>query len=88
MKTSKLSRIIGMLAPIGAVGLCNTGYGQNESTASELACRSLVRHPALSITFAEVEPRFDSAPSYCYAIGTIPPGIRFHLELPYTISMQ
>ena len=69
----KLTTIAAMIAVIP----CHA-----QDTATESACRALTGLPDLTITSAEIRKTTPSGTPYCYVRGSIPPGIRYHVQLP------
>ena len=53
------------------------------ATAEDRArCEALTDTLNLTITGARIVAEDGGTPAYCYAVGTISPGIRYHLQLP------
>jgi hypothetical protein len=74
-------------APIGcAVAILSFLLGGAAAHADDAAdsarCEALTDTPNLTIVSARVVAAAGTIPRYCYAKGTIPPGISYHVQLP------
>lgn len=54
----------------------------DQASDDEAACRALTKIANLTILSAEIVPAKGETPAYCYTIGFIQPGIRWHMQLP------
>lgn len=63
---------------------CAAVFASAQSTPSqeEQSCRALVNVPSLTITSAGLRQTSGTGVAYCYVRGFIPPGIRYHAQLP------
>lgn len=71
---------LGLLAAIG----CSLAMGQEMrvTAAEEAGCRDLAGSPVLNVLRAEVRTTARSSAPYCYVVGAIGGGIRYHAQLP------
>jgi feruloyl esterase len=82
------------LAALGAVGWALACSGCDDSSVAttnvasagadeqRTACEALLALPNLTITMARVVEAAGDTPRHCYVRGAIPPGIRYHVQLP------
>jgi feruloyl esterase len=57
-----------------------------QEAAERAKCEGLVAAANLTITTARMVAAQGATPAYCYAQGTIRPGIRYHVQLPLAAS--
>ena len=62
---------------MGAVSICSS-----QDRSDEQACLALTDVPDLSIASATIRRTNPGAKPYCYVKGSVPPGIRYHVQLP------
>jgi feruloyl esterase len=70
------------LALAGGWGAPATGQTLATIEEERTACEALLALPNLTITTAKIVDAAGPVPRYCYVRGSIPPGIRFHVQLP------
>jgi hypothetical protein len=74
---------VAVAATVAALGAMSAGPARGQpSIGPQAACEVLLRLPQLTITTATLVEASASAPRHCYVRGSIPPGIRYHVQLP------
>jgi Tannase and feruloyl esterase len=77
MKTSLVSSVTALLL----VALASS-HAEADEAGDRAKCETLVDTPNLTVVSARIVEAKGATPRYCYAKGAIPPGIRYHVQLP------